>query len=398
MVPGAVYVLPLRRQQVVPDEVAELAAYLARVAAVLPVVVADGSPPPVRAAHARAWGAHARVVPVPTPAPGTNGKVVGVLAALAATTEERVVVADDDVRYDAVTLARVAGLLDDADAVVPQNVYHPLPWQARWDTARCLVNRAFGGDYPGTLAFRRSALGPAGYDAGVLFENLELLRTVTARGGRVLRAPDVYVPRHPPTVRKLVEQRVRQAYDSFAQPARLTAELALLPVLGTATSAAVLGRGRVRGTGAAALVVLAGAAVAAAETGRRRADGSRRFPPTAALWAPAWVAERAVCAWAAVAWRVRGGVPYAGTRLRTAAHSVGGLRAGATAAPSSRGAEVTVTACPDGPLLVRGPARIVGSDGEPVARRRATVALCRCGGTAVPPWCDGTHKVNGYRT
>nr|WP_125776672.1 CDGSH iron-sulfur domain-containing protein [Antribacter gilvus] len=77
---------------------------------------------------------------------------------------------------------------------------------------------------------------------------------------------------------------------------------------------------------------------------------------------------------------------------------MGGLRAGATAAPSSRGAEVTVTACPDGPLLVRGPARIVGSDGEPVARRRATVALCRCGGTAVPPWCDGTHKVNGYRT
>ena len=60
--------------------------------------------------------------------------------------------------------------------------------------------------------------------------------------------------------------------------------------------------------------------------------------------------------------------------------------------------EVTVTACPDGPLLMRGPATILGPDGEPVERRRATVALCRCGGTAIAPWCDGTHKVNGYRS
>ncbi|GAB2476627.1 hypothetical protein GCM10027063_17080 [Promicromonospora xylanilytica] len=66
------------------------------------------------------------------------------------------------------------------------------------------------------------------------------------------------------------------------------------------------------------------------------------------------------------------------------------------AAPSAE--EVTVTACPDGPLLVRGPAEILGPDGEPVPRTRATVALCRCGGTAIAPWCDGTHKVNGYRT
>lgn len=58
--------------------------------------------------------------------------------------------------------------------------------------------------------------------------------------------------------------------------------------------------------------------------------------------------------------------------------------------------EVTVTACPDGPLILRGPATILGPDGQPVPRRRATVALCRCGGTAIAPWCDGTHKANGY--
>ena len=59
---------------------------------------------------------------------------------------------------------------------------------------------------------------------------------------------------------------------------------------------------------------------------------------------------------------------------------------------------VRITPCPDGPLLVRGPVEIVGADGGTAVPRRRTVALCRCGGTATPPWCDGTHKVNGFRT
>ncbi len=69
-----------------------------------------------------------------------------------------------------------------------------------------------------------------------------------------------------------------------------------------------------------------------------------------------------------------------------------------TGEPRGRAEEVVVTACPDGPLLVRGPARLVDQEGHEIERHRATVALCRCGGTAVPPWCDGTHKVNGYRS
>jgi CDGSH-type Zn-finger protein len=56
--------------------------------------------------------------------------------------------------------------------------------------------------------------------------------------------------------------------------------------------------------------------------------------------------------------------------------------------------EVSVFVCEDGPLLVRGPAVIVDESGEPVPRRRGTVALCRCGLTGRPPWCDGTHKVS----
>ncbi|HEV6951874.1 MAG TPA: glycosyltransferase family 2 protein [Promicromonospora sp.] len=355
-VPDTVYLLPLRRAAVDPAELAELASYLRRLARHLPVVVADASPPEVRQWHAAAWGARVRSIAVPDVPAGTNGKVIGVRTALAATTEPRVVVADDDVRYPVGTLRRVVAVLDHADLVEPQNAFAPAPWHARWDTARTLVNRAFCHDYAGTVAFRRTALGDDAYDAGVLFENLELERTVLARGGRVEHVPDLVVPRRPPSARRFAEQRVRQAYDSFAQPPRLLAELALAPLLVAAAVAAATHRASVRRGGRAVLGALLGGAVVVAEVGRRRAGGSTHYPPTAPLWAPAWLLERAVAAWVAVGWRLGGGVPYAGTRLRRAAHSLRDLRAreairaahgtGPRAADGGRAGEVSPAGTP----------------------------------------------------
>ena len=60
--------------------------------------------------------------------------------------------------------------------------------------------------------------------------------------------------------------------------------------------------------------------------------------------------------------------------------------------PPDPRAQTTVTAYPDGPLLLRGPAVIVGEDGQEVERRPGTVALCRCGRSSLAPFCDGTHK------
>ena len=58
----------------------------------------------------------------------------------------------------------------------------------------------------------------------------------------------------------------------------------------------------------------------------------------------------------------------------------------------------TITAYPDGPLIVRGPIELVDEHGDPVERRRRTVALCRCGASAIRPFCDGSHRVVGFRT
>ena len=310
------YVLPIRRRQAARDE--ELEGYLGWLSARAEVVVVDGSDPEVFAAHGRAFGGAVRHIPVDPDLRGRYGKVNGVVTGVRAARHDRVVIADDDVRYGDEALAGVAELLDRAALVRPQNYFDPAPWHARWDTARTLLNRGFGHDYPGTLGVRRSVLLDAGgYDGDCLFENLELIRTVEAMGGTVVSPPDLYVRRLPPSARHFWSQRVRQAYDDFALPARMAAELAVLPL-----TAALVRRRMVP-----AVVAGAAAVVGAAEVGRRRAGGTSVFPASAALLAPAWVAERAVCAWLALGSRVLlGGVPYAGAVLSKSANSSRELR------------------------------------------------------------------------
>jgi hypothetical protein len=163
---------------------------------------------------------------------------------------------------------------------------------------------------------RSTFLRIGGYDGDALFENLELMRTVEAGGGSVLHARGLHVARRPPTTRHFLSQRVRQAYDDFARPARLALALATGPLVGLAL------RRRAWRT----LGVAAAATVAVAELGRRRDGGRSVFPPVTAWCAPLWVLERGVTSWAAVGWRLTGGCRYAGARLRLAAHSERELR------------------------------------------------------------------------
>lgn len=315
--PALTYILPIRRQASADES--ELTAYLREVARLAQLVVVDGSPPDVFAHHAQRWAPFAACHVPPDPDPAIlNGKVRGVLTGLRLAACERIVIADDDVRYDAAGLRAVAALLDDAEVVRPQNYFDPRPWHARWDTARSLLNRLTGGDWPGTLAVRRSALRrTGGYDGRVLFENLELVRTVIAAGGRELVPLDLYVRRLPPDARHFWSQRVRQAYDELARPLRLAVWLAVLPVV---VGLALAGRWR-------GLFLLAAATVGQAEAGRRRAGGRTVFPWSAALLAPAWVAERAICSWLALALRAAyGGVPYHGTVIARPATPMRELR------------------------------------------------------------------------
>jgi hypothetical protein len=321
--PRVSYVLPLRWAESGPIE--ELSAYLASIAEVADeILVVDGSPAPVFAEHAAALHGVARHL---TPHPDLDfqmGKVNGVLTGVRECSAERIVLADDDVRYDLLTLRRTVELLDEADLVRPQNYFDELSWHARWDTARALLNRVFTGDptfpvgdFPGTLAVRRSALlATGGYDGDALFENLELMRTIRAAGGRVVTPLGLYVPRRPPSTAHFLSQRVRQAYDDFAIPTRIGTSLALVPL---AAHSSRRGRAHRLAVGALTLMVVA-------EVGRRRAGGAARFPVSGSLLAPAWVAERALCSWFALGAKLRGGVLYGGHRLRHSATPLRRLR------------------------------------------------------------------------
>lgn len=348
------YVLPLRWAE--PGPIGELSAYLRTVAgAGGEVLVVDGSPASVFAEHATALRGIARHLAPHPDLDFAMGKVNGVLTGARECSCELVVLADDDVRYDPQTLRRTVALLDRADLVRPQNYFDELPWHARWDTARSLLNRVFTGDpafpvgdFPGTLAVRRSALLATGYDGDALFENLELMRTIRAAGGRVATPLDLYVARRPPSAAHFVSQRVRQAYDDFAIPGRIGAFLALIPL-----AAGPARRGRAR-----RLLVGALASMALAEIGRRRAGGAARFPLSGTLLAPAWVAERSLCSWLALGARLRGGVLYGGRRLRRSATPLRHLR--------RRHAEAL--AGPRGPAVRPEPGRLVGA----VAKRAGT--------------------------
>lgn len=311
------YVVPVRWRD--GEQRRELAAYLAEIAPhCAETIVVDGSPPEVFAQNAAAWGEFARHVPPAAEEACLMGKVAGVRTGVRLASRDRVVIADDDVRYDPEALRRTVRLLDDHELVRPQNFFDRLPWHARWDTARTLLNRAFGRDYPGTMAVRRGRLLEIGlYDGDVLFENLELIRTVRAHGGVVAEPLDLYVARVPPSAAHFWGQRTRQAYDDFALPLRMALWLAVLPLL--ALSAAR--RRPFLSLGPAAI------SVAVAELGRRRAGGRIVFPAGSSLLAPVWILERGVCAWLAVLQRLRfGGVRYGDSVIPLAAHSERQLR------------------------------------------------------------------------
>jgi CDGSH-type Zn-finger protein len=55
--------------------------------------------------------------------------------------------------------------------------------------------------------------------------------------------------------------------------------------------------------------------------------------------------------------------------------------------------DTTITPYRDGPLLVRGPFRLVDQEGREIGVDREVVALCRCGRSRIRPFCDGTHKL-----
>lgn len=302
------YLLTIRRVRFDAGEAGRFRDYFRLLAgAGCEVLVVDGSPRDVFAAHAEAWGGACVHAPVDPQYKYLNGKVNGIHTGVSLAAHERIILADDDIRYTPEDVRRMAEMLDSFEMVRPQNYLKPLPVWARTEAARMLINRAWmaEGDYPGTLGVRRDAMLRLGhYDGDVLFDNEEIVRHFRAHGARIAYARDFFILKRPPGLGKWFEQRPRQAYEDFVMRAKTAFFAALLPSLALLWLASGWGWALAAGAAVACGVVL----VAAWGLG----DGAARFfPPWLCLYAPLWVAERVASTYWAFYWRVaRGGYPF----------------------------------------------------------------------------------------
>lgn len=56
---------------------------------------------------------------------------------------------------------------------------------------------------------------------------------------------------------------------------------------------------------------------------------------------------------------------------------------------------VTIKISDNGPLIVQGDFKLIDAAGQEVPVKKA--ALCRCGGSTMKPFCDGTHSKIGFQ-
>lgn len=302
------YLLTIRRTHFDRAEAADFRKYFGLLrAAGCEVLVVDGSPAEVYDAYDEIWGDRSRHAKVDPQYRYLNGKVNGIHTGIELARTERIILADDDIRYTPEDVWRMSRLLSDFEMVRPQNYFLPRPFWARTEAARMLINRAFirEGDYTGTLGVTRRAMRRVGhYDGDVLFDNEEIVRHFRFKKAKICYARDFFVLKRPATFRKWIEQRPRQAYEDFIMRAK-TAFFLLLPaafVLFWMFGGFTLALGF-------AFFVAAGAVLTAA-LGLN--DGATKFfPLSTVFYAPLWFIERSFSTYWAFYWRFKhGGYPF----------------------------------------------------------------------------------------
>jgi hypothetical protein len=303
------YLLPIRRSSLSAKEAAELAEYFQTLNdAGCDVLVIDGSPPPVFEQHHEIWRSLCRHEQVDRSFGYLNDKVNGIHTGVNLAAVEKIVLADDDIRYAPAQINRVCELLDEFEVVRPQNFLAPLPWWARLEAARMLINRATlrTADYPGTCAFRRAAMLRVGhYDGDVLFDNEEIIRHFAREGAAISYATNLFVQKRPPRFRKWIEQRPRQAYEDFGLRWK-TALFFSLPLL-----AALFAYGAGMKGLFFYLIFLSAVSVVLAAAGRLRGKASQYFPWSVCFYAPIWIIERTFSTYWAFYWHfAHGGYPF----------------------------------------------------------------------------------------
>jgi hypothetical protein len=306
--------LPIRRAAFDANETREFAEYFQQLrSCVSEILVIDGSSPKIFEQQRAIWSDLCRHEHVDPGFDYLNDKVNGIHTGVQLATTDKIILGDDDVRYDADKIDIIFALLEKFEVVRPQNYLAPQPWWARMEAARMLINRATlrAADYPGTCAFRRETFLRAGhYDGDVLFDNEEIIRHFAREGASICYANDLFVRKKPPRFPKWLEQRPRQAYEDFGLRFKtaLFFSLPLLAIFFSLLSAKQL---------SLFVMSILGMSILLAFAGRRRGRAREVIPIGVCFFAPLWIIERSLSTYWALYWFfARGGYPF-GERLLT---------------------------------------------------------------------------------
>ena len=267
-------------------DVTEFAAYLSTIAAAgFEVILAELPDAFDENDRVLRWvGHHVRIRPQHR---SFTGAIDPLRVAMDVATCDKVIVADERVRYSVNALHEINGLLDAHEVVEPQDYFDPLPWWGGIDAGRMLVHRGIEPlpDHGATFGFRRGMLrGLRAIDAGATMGDPP--RRLASQGAEVFSALEVFVRRIPPLLGEWIRQRPRHADNDFSLPLKSALFFGILPV---ALVLSLLGGPRLAVCYAAAISV---ASLSLAMRGR--VGAAQFFPWRACLYAPLWVLERSL--------------------------------------------------------------------------------------------------------
>ena len=304
------YVIAIERSAGAEGDLQSLASYLSNLGVIgCEVIVVDGSPRDVFDENRRVLRWVARHI-TPRQSHRHAQGIDPVAAAIDFASQEKVIVADEAVRYTACDIDQLCELLELHEVVVPQDYLDPLPWWGGIEAGRILVHRGIEpiGD-GGTFGFRRSAVrGLRAIDVQ-LEESEEPLRRLGMRGAEVYSASDVFVRREPPQLTAWLRERARSADAELAMPVRSAIFFGVLPM---ALLLAILG-GLGVASGYASAIGLASLVLAL----RGRSGAGAFFPLRACLYAPVWVLERSISVYWALLRKLRLSTKEAGAEVQT---------------------------------------------------------------------------------
>jgi hypothetical protein len=283
------YLVVIERDREPAEDLRDLASYLSTISvANCEVIVVDGSPSPIFESNRAVLRWVARHIAARPRHHNFAGGIDAVRTAVDVSNCDKIIVADENVRYEVNAIDGICNLLDEHEVVEPQDYFNPLPWWSGIEAGRMLVHRGVEPlpDHGATFGIRKSSIrGLRGVD--VAWSNGEdAVRRLASQGAEVFSACDVFVRRLPPPLDTWLRDRPRQADGDFAMPVKTAFFFALLPM---AILLAVIGGPRLAG-GYAGAIAFASMALAL----RGRGGATTFFPLRACVCAPLWVLERSV--------------------------------------------------------------------------------------------------------